>query len=76
METFSEQQNREMRQNSTIRKWGKRNGLSNSEIQRRVNESHARRGSRNANLTIGAIKRKYGSSRKTYKRKAKRFAKA
>jgi hypothetical protein len=71
METFNAQQNREKRQNNIIRKWGKRNGLSNSEIQSQINKAHARRGSRNANLTVGAIKRKWGSSRKTLKRKSK-----
>lgn len=65
MESFNEQANRELRQNNTLRKWGKRNGLSNAEINRRVANAHARRGSRNANLTVGAIKRKIGASRKT-----------
>lgn len=65
MESFNEQANREKRQNNTLRKWGKRNGLSNAEINHRIAEAHARRGSRNANLTVGAIKRKIGASRKT-----------
>ena len=69
METFNEQRNREKRQNNTLRAWGKRNGLSNIEINRRIQAAHARRGSRNANLTINAIKRKIGASRKTIRRK-------
>jgi hypothetical protein len=69
METFNEQQNREKRQNNTLRAWGKRNGLSNNEIKKRINEAHARRGTRNANLTIGAIKRKVGASRRTLRKK-------
>jgi hypothetical protein len=71
MENFNERQNRENRQNELIRTWGKRNGLSNNEIIKRVNEAHARRGARNANLTIGAIKRKIGASRRTRRRKSK-----
>jgi hypothetical protein len=71
MESFNEQQNREKRQNNTLRAWGKRNGLSNNEIKKRINEAHARRGARNANLTIGAIKRKVGASRKTLRKKRK-----
>ena len=70
MESFNEQANRELRQNNTLRKWGKRNGLSNAEINRRIANAHARRGSRNVNLTIGAIKRKMGAARKTRRRKS------
>lgn len=69
MESFNEQKNRETRQNNVIRAWGKRNGLSNNEVKRRINEAHARRGARNANLTIGAIKRKVGASRRTLRKK-------
>jgi hypothetical protein len=69
METFNEQKNRENRQNKKIEEWGERDGLSKNEIKRRINEAHARRGARNANLTIGAIKRKIGASRKTFRKK-------
>ena len=69
MESFNERENRELRQNNTLRKWGQRNGLSNAEINRRIANAHARRGSRNANLAIGAIKRKIGASRKTRRNK-------
>ena len=69
METFNEQRNREKRQNNTLRAWGKRNGLSNVEINRRIKDAQARRGARNANLTVGAIKRKIGASRKTLRKK-------
>ena len=65
MESFNEQENRERRQNNTLRRWGKRNGLSNAEINRRISNAHAKRGSRNANLVTGAIKRKMGAARKT-----------
>jgi len=71
MEPFNQQVNREKRQNNTLRKWGKRNGLSNAEINRRIAEAHARRGSRNANLTVGAIKRKIGGSRKIRRNRRK-----
>jgi|LauGreDrversion4_2_1035121.scaffolds.fasta_scaffold431031_2 hypothetical protein len=71
MESFNEQVNREKRQNNTLKKWGKRNGLSNAEINRRIAEAHARRGSRNANLTVGAIKRKIGGSRKIRRNRRK-----
>lgn len=73
MESFNEQKNRENRQNATLRKWGLRNGLTNAEIETRIQKAHAARGSRNASLAINAIKRKIGGSRKRGKTASKRL---
>jgi hypothetical protein len=72
VESFEDQEERVARQNATLRMWGKRNGLTEEQIERKIQNAHAARGSRNAALAVNAIMRKGGSRRRSRKNRRTR----